>query len=225
MHIEAVLFDLDGTLLDRKASLIDFLRWQVEGMLKTEVIKKDRFIERFIALDANGLVWKDQVYATLIDEFSISHWSVVDLLTSYELCFCAFSRPMKGAGEALNTIKNMGVKIGLVSNGKSPFQERNFTALGFSDLFDTVLVSDAVGWRKPEKEIFELACDMLSIRPHSTIFVGDSEESDIAGANHVGMHSIYLCAPGQKKSTRADAVCTELKALPGIIQDLENAGV
>jgi len=136
--MEAVLFDLDGTLLDRAASLTNFVQWQVEGMLKSEVVEKRQFVTRFLELDANGLVWKDKVYEKLIEEFRISNWSVAELLTSYELCFCAFSKPMKGASEVVETIKSMGVKIGLVSNGKSPFQERNFEALGISRLFDAV---------------------------------------------------------------------------------------
>jgi putative hydrolase of the HAD superfamily len=216
--MKAILFDLDGTLLDRKASLACFVQWQVEGMLKSEVDEKNQFVTRFIELDANGLVWKDKVYEKLIEEFHISNWSVTELLASYELCFCAFSRPMNGAHKAVQTIKNMGIKIGLVSNGKSPFQERNFEALGFSKLFDAVVISDAVGWRKPDIQIFQLSCDLLNTSPGKTIFVGDSELSDINGANNAGMYSIYMSATGPSKSTNANAVCTELKELPGIVQ-------
>jgi putative hydrolase of the HAD superfamily len=221
--MEAVLFDLDGTLLDREASLTNFVQWQVEGMLKSEVVEKRQFVTRFLELDANGLVWKDKVYEKLIEEFRITNWSVAELLASYELCFCAFSKPMKGASEVVETIKSMGVKIGLVSNGKSPFQERNFEALGISRLFDAVVVSDAVGWRKPSSEIFQLTCDMLNTCPEKTIFVGDSEISDIEGANNVGMYSVYMSAPGKPQSTNANAVCAELKELPSIVQVASNA--
>jgi putative hydrolase of the HAD superfamily len=120
--MEAVLFDLDGTLLDRTASLNEFLQWQTHGMLKTDISDKEKFISRFIELDKNGSVWKDKVYECLIDEFSILNWTVKELLCSYELCFCAFSKPKQGAIEAVKKLHKMGIKLAIVSNGKSPFQ-------------------------------------------------------------------------------------------------------
>ena len=89
--MKAVLFDLDGTLLDRAASLNDFIHWQTNGMLKSDISNKEQFISRFLELDQNGIVWKDKVYEVLIDEFKILNWTVEELLSSYELCFCAFS--------------------------------------------------------------------------------------------------------------------------------------
>ena len=50
--MKAVLFDLDETILDRTASLIDFANWQVQGMLQSDVADKNLFINRFIELDA-----------------------------------------------------------------------------------------------------------------------------------------------------------------------------
>lgn len=216
MQNQAVLFDLDGTLLDRTLSLRDFVRWQAEAMLGAEIGDKEAYIARFIELDANGRVWKDVVYETLIDEFSIDNWTMNELLTTYELCFCAFVRPRPGAIEAVTTLRSLGAKIALVSNGKSPFQERNFRSLGISSLFDAVIVSQAVGLRKPDKEIFYLACDRLKVQASNCVFVGDSIESDIEGANNAGMHSIYLPAGPDYDCATATAVCTNFAELPKI---------
>jgi len=48
------------------------------------------------------------------------------------------------------------LKCAIVSNGKSPFQQRNFAALGIAHLFKAVIVSSAVGLRKPAPAIFKL---------------------------------------------------------------------
>lgn len=217
--MNAVLFDLDETLLDRTGSLRDFAMWQSQGMLRNTVSNPDQFIQRFIDLDSNGKVWKDEVYSKLIDEFQIKDWSVSELLQSYELCFSGFCKPKSGALEAVVALKAKGFKLGLVSNGKSPFQERNFNALGVSSIFDTVIVSESVGYRKPQNEIFELACKEVGVMPRQAIFVGDNPTSDIDGANNCGIFTIFI--PGNFGETydKADVNCPSFSELVDIVQN------
>ncbi len=51
--MKAVIFDLDETILDRSGSLIDFIQWQVNQILKAEIRNKDDFVKRFIKLRAH----------------------------------------------------------------------------------------------------------------------------------------------------------------------------
>ena len=181
--MKAVLFDLDETILDRSKSLEEFAIWQAQGMLRNSIHDSQAFCQRFVELDSHGKVWKDKVYEQLIDEFNISDWSVAELLQSYELCFSGFCKPKDRVIEALQSLNSKGYKLGLISNGKSPFQERNFNSLCISSLFRTVIVSEAVGCRKPEKEIFLMACNHLNILTKEAVFVGDNPVADIEGAN------------------------------------------
>ena len=212
-----ILFDLDETLLDRAGSLRDFLAWQAKEIL-ANTIDEQIFCDRFIELDANGSVWKDQVYSSLIKEFSITDWTVSELLSSYEQSFSKFCKFIPNASNALETLHKNGYKLGLVSNGKSPFQERNFNALGVSDLFGVVVVSEAVGFRKPDPEIFMHACNALNTIPSNTIFVGDNPKADIQGANDLGMYTIYTPSWGQQDCKEADSVCIDLVNLTKIIE-------
>ncbi|MFJ6208594.1 HAD hydrolase-like protein [Lysinibacillus sp. NPDC092081] len=70
--IHAVIFDLDGTLLDRDSSVSSFIDQQYER-LKPNLshILNENYVQRFIELDNRGYVWKDKVYQQLIEEFSI----------------------------------------------------------------------------------------------------------------------------------------------------------
>lgn len=215
--IDTVLFDLDETILDRKRSLHDFVSWQAGGMLRSSIQDEDTFCRRFIELDSNGAVWKDQVYSQLIEEFRIQDWSVSELLTSYELCFSGFCRLIPNVATALHTLNNQGYKLGIVSNGKSPFQERNFSALGVSHLFGTVVVSEAVGFRKPDSDIFKYACDKLGTIPANAAFVGDNPVADIGGANRVGMYSVYIPRQFGPACEYADSICTDYSHLTNII--------
>lgn len=218
-HIKAILFDLDETILDRARSLEAFVLWQAKGMLRNSISDSQTFCQRFIQLDCHGKVWKDKVYSQLIEEFKISDWSVSELLQSYELCFSGFCKPKDHIIEALQLLKDKDYKLGLVSNGKFPFQKRNFNALGISHLFSTVIVSEEVGYRKPQKEIFRLACEHLKTSAEEVIFVGDNPEADIDGANNFGMYTIYIPSYFGETYSKANAICSDFSTLVGVIKN------
>ena len=64
---------------------------------------------------------------------------------------------------------------------------------GIADLFETIVVSDEVGWRKPKPIIFELALEPTGARRRrDALFVGDRADIDVAGAQGVGMRSAWI---------------------------------
>jgi putative hydrolase of the HAD superfamily len=215
----AVIFDLDQTILDRQQSLVNFVTWQCRGMLRADIKDESSFIDRFIELDANGSVWKDVVYQALISEFSIQQWTVSELLSVYENCFCGFSVPKVGVAEAISEISKQH-RIGLISNGMSPFQERNFRCLGFSSLFGSVIVSQAVGLRKPDSRIFMMSCQELEVLPSESIYVGDNPVADIQGAKDAGLQTIFIPSSLYPECSFSDATCTDMFHLPSIVDRL-----
>ena len=67
---------------------------------------------------------------------------------------------------------------------------------GVADLFETILVSDAVGWRKPAPRIFEQALQAMGLTPSAALFVGDRADIDVVGAQGVG-HAGGVDQPGR----------------------------
>ena len=193
MAIKAVIFDLDQTLLDRTRSLEKFLNWQVDTLSLLKADLKSDFIQGFIHIDANGSVWKDQVYQQLIVEFRITQYTVSELLQSYIQNFNRFSTPFADVKNTIQTRYKHGFKIGLISNGTSPFQEHNFKALGFGS-FSSVIVSEAVRLRKPDPAIFQLACKQLDVELFEAVYVGDNIEVDVDGAKNAGLEAIHFQA-------------------------------
>lgn len=216
MEKKAVIFDLDQTLLDRERSLLDFVKWQCRGMLRSHIRDEAAFVARFVELDANGTVWKDQVYKTLLEEFAVGGWSAEELLSVYENCFCGFAVPKQGIIEAVELLSK-SYQLGLVSNGRSPFQERNFRALGFATLFKSVIVSEAVSLRKPDPRIFHLCCSELGVTPSNSIYVGDHPLADIEGARNAGLRTIFIPGSLHSDCPSADAVCADMSQLARLI--------
>lgn len=66
--IRAVMFDLDGILHNREASILSFIENQRERLFPH--LDKKVYAERFINLDQGGYVWKDKVYQQMVEEFS-----------------------------------------------------------------------------------------------------------------------------------------------------------
>jgi putative hydrolase of the HAD superfamily len=63
---------------------------------------------------------------------------------------------------------------------------------GVVELFDTIVVSDVVGWRKPRPEIFDTALAQIGVAPHEALFVGDRADIDVVGAQRMGMSVAWV---------------------------------
>ena len=212
MSIKAVLFDLDGTLLDRDTSLALFVREQYDRYSQFQVVDKDVFVQRFIELDNHGYVWKDKVYQQLIDEFSILGVEWTELLIDY---LNGFQRHCVGFPNLMNMLtelRHSGVKIALLSNGYGQFQHDNFKSLDISHLFDEVLISEWEGLRKPNPAIFIRALSKLGVEASEALFVGDHPENDIRASRAVGMKAAWK---------RNDTVSSSSVDADVIIDDLE----
>ena len=84
-------------------------------------------------------------------------------------------------------------RLGVVSNF-----DYTPTAMGILEreriahMFETIVVSDAVGWRKPLPVIFEIALRRLGVSASEAVYVGDRADLDVAGAQGVGMHAVWI---------------------------------
>lgn len=224
MAIKAVLFDLDGTLLDRDASLALFVSDQYDRLPPLQSVEKAIFAQRFIELDNHGYVWKDKVYRQLIEEFSIAGMDWQTLLSDYLNGFKRFCIGFPHLLPMLTELKSRGLKIALVSNGYGQFQFDNFEALGISPLFDEVLISEWEELRKPDPAIFMRALNKLGVKAEEAVFVGDHLINDIKASRAVGMKAVWKrnlpLAPFDDAFGDADGVIDDLGELVQIALSL-----
>jgi HAD superfamily hydrolase (TIGR01509 family) len=114
-------------------------------------------------------------------------------------------------------------RLAVVSNfDYTPTARHVLEREGVADLFETIVVSDEVGWRKPKPVIFERALEHLAIRPGEALFVGDRADIDVAGAQAVGMASAWI---NREASALPDGMkppeyeIRDLGELEGILRD------
>lgn len=218
MTIKAVLFDLDGTLLDRERSLLAFADAQYVRLISSlGHIPQADYVSRLIKLDCRGQVWKDNVYQTLVAEFEITGLTWEFLLEDYVTQFQLHCIPFDGMEPMLCELKRQHYSLGIVTNGRGKFQRRSVDGLGINKFLDVVIVSEEMQLRKPQPEMFWEAADRLNVQACESIFIGDNPEADVIGAKSAGMKAIWKRSSYQEGSEEADAVIDELGAIPSVV--------
>lgn len=131
-----------------------------------------------------------------------------------------FSLPPRLNPDAIQTLKGMrdrAVRLGLISNtGRSPGSALRTLMERYEilDYFDATIFSDEVGYRKPDRRIFEAALNQLKATPDHTIHIGDDPVADIRGAKAIGMRAVLFDRP----------VSEEFKEDPNSLFALTRAG-
>lgn len=190
--IDAILFDLDGTLFDRDLAVSEVATRQVTQF--AHLIPAGRasaFVERVIALDAHGYRDKREVYATIGTEFGFDAAAVAALLASFWAEYPKCCRPQSGVTDTLAALRCRGKRLGIVTNGATAIQQAAIDALGVGPLFDAILISETEGVRKPDPVIFRRAAARLGVPAERCCFVGDHPDADVRGARRAGLQVFW----------------------------------
>jgi putative hydrolase of the HAD superfamily len=103
--------------------------------------------------------------------------------------------------------------LALLTNGPSDLQREKIEITGIEPYFTEILVSGEVGYGKPDCRSYELVLSRLGVTSESTVYVGDSLESDILGANAIGMKTVWV---NRRRLPRDESVVPDLE-----VSDLE----
>ena len=102
------------------------------------------------------------------------------------------TQPYPGAVTLLKSLRERGIKIGMITNGFAVTHREKIAILGIEQYFDAMLLSDEVGMIKPDPKIFLHACELLGSDPTETAMVGDRYDRDVIGAQEVGMFTVLI---------------------------------
>ncbi|MBO0450123.1 HAD family hydrolase [Enterococcus sp. MJM12] len=96
--------------------------------------------------------------------------------------------------ETLNFLKAQNIPISIITNGPTDHQYKKVIQLNLLNWVkeDNVIISQATGFQKPDREIFQLAEKEFNLTAENTLYVGDSFENDVVGAKSAGWKSLWF---------------------------------
>ena len=211
--IQAVVFDLDGTLLDRRRSFERFVRDQWDRFEFLQPVDQAQYVQTLVERDRDGYAPRKELFTGMVAQFELPSGLAETLLNDYRAGFPSACLLFPDAAQTLSSLRASGLKLGLITNGSVRMQGRKLECLALSPMFDTILISDAEGVSKPDPRIFRRALERLNADPAQAVFVGDHPEIDVAGARAAGIRAIWRRDPNVSGVVEADAVIDELADL------------
>lgn len=226
MNIKAIVFDINGTLIDIQTDegneevyrgISHFLtyqgiqthRWEVRDeyyRLMGEQLKASR--EAFPEIDAVEL-WREYLRRRP-EACQALHpeklkWMPRFLAEMYR----GISRyRLQLYPEVKNVLDELSqrYKLAALSDAQSAWALPEMRAVGIDGYFQPIIISGDCGYRKPDSRIFQAALERLDELPENVLFVGNDMYRDIYGASRAGMKTVFFSSnQGRKKANAAEA--------------------
>lgn len=119
------------------------------------------------------------------------------MATLAERCTALIEAEMRvfpGAHETLDRLKELGVRLALVTNGATEIQRAKVVRFALEHRFDHIQIEGEHGFGKPEERAYTHAMEALGVGPVDTWMVGDNLEWEVAAPQRLGIHAIWLDA-------------------------------
>lgn len=213
----AVVFDLDGTLIDSRGDIVAATNYALSRSGRSPL--PAQVIVRYVGDGARSLLSR----AAKVPEDS---QEIDQLLESFLAYYTAhpidFTRWMDGALEALEALSTMPeMAIGLCTNKARIATDAVLQALGVEGMFKAIVAGGDLPHKKPSREPLLHIAHLLSVTPAAVIMVGDGPQ-DVESARAAGMRSVAVeggyCSMERVNAARPDVVLHNLRELSAMIQ-------
>jgi len=191
LKVAAVIFDLDGTLIDS----IDIYFTIVEKALKRlnlPAVSRNRILA---AAESEEFKWElvlPQEVLNRKEEIIDEAWAVINEIAPQ--MFADNLDLIQGAGDIVENLSSNGLKIGLVTSTQRQYLETKMQPLknaGVDDLFEAIITSDDVKKRKPAPDPLITCAQQLDMKPGNCVYVGDTT-TDIKAGKAAGMRTVAV---------------------------------
>ena len=220
LNVDAILFDLDGTLLDSIGIYYDIVDI-VFAKLKLPPVPKERFVE---AAKDGDFEWDYVLPAEMKDRKTELIKAATDLI--YEIYPDMFAKKLKivpGADSILRDIHKSGMKIGIVTSTPEEGMSHKKQILkktGMDKLIEVVITADDVQHKKPAGEPLLICSQKIGICPEKSVYVGDAR-IDIKAGKAAGMKTIGVLTGFDNHEVLGkempDAIIESVAELPNVI--------
>jgi putative hydrolase of the HAD superfamily len=243
MKIKAILFDVNGTLIDIETdegreriyrTISKFLDYQGAP------ITPDRLRERYFALmneqfkasreefpefDAVA-IWQSLLQEEAGAGRSLPPDRIRQLPLFLAHLYRAISRKrLELYPDVSRVLEEFRPRyaLGVVTDAQSAYAGPEMRALGLGDLFSPVVVSGDYGYRKPDRRLFQRALEALQLHAEQVVYVGNDMYRDVFGAQQAGMRTVFFSTQHgnkQHENVEADYVIHNFSRLPDAIEHL-----
>jgi putative hydrolase of the HAD superfamily len=221
MDVRALLFDINGTLVDIETdegmeeiyrAIGHYLTYQGISLHRGEVrdlyfqvMKEQRENSRETHPEWDAVeVWREVLRRTA-GEYTHSlpaeklREIPLFLAELYRGISCKQLRLYSGVKEVLDQLCPR-YRIAAVTDAQSAYAIPELRAVGLLEYFDPVIISGDNGYRKPDPRLFRRALEQLQLQPEQALFIGNDMYRDVFGAQQVGMKAIFFTSNQGEKS-------------------------
>ncbi len=201
--IDGLVFDLDNTLFDFDRAFAG-----VASEFYEQHVRPTTSVARADAV-ARMILWNHELHAATHTQYVpnlgerrfarwLSEWpdtglDIAALTGWYEDSMDRRMKPDPEVNRFLGQLNERQVPWGIVTNGPSQMQRHKCRALSLDQIAPFIIVSEEVGYAKPDLRIFRDALDATGLgRPERVMFVGDNPRTDIDGAKRFGMKTAWV---------------------------------
>ena len=224
MKLTAILWDMDGTLLNflaaEKAAIRDcFRRFELGEITDEQIARYSKINIRYWERLERGEITKPEVLIGRFHEFfEAMHLNPEVAEPFNEVYQVSLGDTVVYCDDSLNLVKSLAGRVHqyIVSNGTIVAQTKKLKTSGFGEIVDGVFLSEQVGFEKPAKSFFDCVFAEIPDSPENCMIVGDSLTSDIQGGINAGIRTCWY-NPAGKPNARGIHPDIEIKNLHEIL--------
>lgn len=182
-HIKGVIFDMDDTLYSEK----EYVRSGYKAV--AEYLGNTRYESIMWSYFEAGKAAIDELLKDLGRETEKE--KALSIYRSHKPDIHLYPY----VNELLVSLRNRGIKTGIITDGRPDGQRAKISALGLEELVDDVIITDELGgvqFRKPCDIAFRIMLTKWRLNPADVAYVGDNAEKDLQAPQQLGMGSIWL---------------------------------
>jgi len=220
LRTKAVIFDLDGTLIEFKLRFND---------AKLEIISR----LRELGIDPGNLSPEDSIQTIISKVTSMNEAAnkefnecvrseIFKIMEKYELEAASNPSPKDDALKVLENLRSMNIMVAVATNSCRKASLLTLQKCGMLDYINVVITRDDVERIKPANDLLKRALDLLGVSPEEAVYVGDTIY-DIEAAKSMGMKSVSVLGGAHSESMllekKPDFIIKSLSEFLNILQE------
>lgn len=197
LRYRAVLFDLDGTLVDSYTALAEAVNHarRTHGLHELSSARIKEFVGEGVERLLQRAFERTDIPRSIVDSFE----------SRYDEVCCAESRVLTDVAVTLEQLGQLGVEMAVCTNKPTVFSKKILDFLGLSRHFRAIVGPDLAGARKPDARHLAVTLESVQAAREEALFVGDMP-IDVRAARNSGV-DVAVVATGS--STREQLTASE----------------